>query len=242
MKWRNENNMNTASLLTTTLNTRDLGNHFVSDGRKTVCDRIYRSDRQEHPSQEDVALLLSKGITTIIDMRTESEVSARPSGFVPLDAFSYINISVEEGSGIPESAEAVPGSYLAIACGKNMRRIFEAIAGSTAGVMYNCSAGKDRTGVVTAILLMLCGVSEKDIIADYMLTKECSRERFDFIRKNYPEVDMNIVIPREAFMRDFIKMFKNRFGDVNGYFKQIGVSEETKYQILKKMLEDDFAG
>ena len=229
--------MKAASLLKTTRNTRDLGGHPAAGGRVTVPDRIWRSDRQENPDPEDIALLRSKGITTIIDMRTEEDNLTKPSFFRSLEGFTFLNYPIKEGDTIPESVEAVPGSYMNIACSENMPRILKAIADADTGVMYNCAAGKDRTGVVTAILLMLCCVSDEEITADYMLTKECNRERFELLRQRRPDVDMNIVIPRESFIRDFMDLFRARFGSVDGYFAFIGLSEETKQKLLARLLD-----
>ena len=229
--------MKAASLLKTTRNTRDLGGHPAAGGRVTVPDRIWRSDRQENPDPEDIALLRSKGITTIIDMRTEEDNLIKPSFFRSLEGFTFLNYPIIEGDTIPESVEAVPGSYINITCSENMPRILKAIADADTGVMYNCAAGKDRTGVVTAILLMLCGVSDEEITADYMLTKECNRERFELLRKRRPDLDMNIVIPRESYIRDFMDLFRERFGSVDGYFACIGLSEETKQKLLARLLD-----
>lgn len=229
--------MKAASLLKTTRNTRDLGGHPAAGGRVTVPDRIWRSDRQENPDPEDIALLRSKGITTIIDMRTEEDNLTKPSFFRSLEGFTFLNYPIIEGDTIPESVEAVPGSYINIACSENMPRILKAIADADTGVMYNCAAGKDRTGIVTAILLMLCGVSDEEITADYMLTKECNRERFELLRKRRPDLDMNIVIPRESYIRDFMDLFRERFGSVDGYFACIGLSEETKQKLLARLLD-----
>ena len=229
--------MKAASLLKTTRNTRDLGGHPAAGGRVTVPDRIWRSDRQENPDPEDIALLRSKGITTIIDMRTEEDNLTKPSFFRSLEGFTFLNYPIIEGDTIPESVEAVPGSYMNIACSENMPRILKAIADADTGVLYNCAAGKDRTGVVTAILLMLCGVSDEEITADYMLTKECNRERFELLRKRRPDLDMNIVIPRESFIRDFMDLCRERFGSVDGYFACIGLSEETKQKLLARLLD-----
>lgn len=230
--------MVTKSLLETTYNTRDLGGHKTSDGKVTLCDRIYRSDRQENPSPRDIELLLTKGITTVIDLRTDWEIKDKPSGFATLEGFNYHSYSVLEGSGIPDTVEAVPGSYIDIACEKNMRFVFETIANAGSGVMYNCAAGKDRTGVVTAVLLMRCGVPDGEIIADYMVTKECNKERFELIHQRWPELNMDIVIPRESFMGDFLKLFKAKFGSAEGYFESIGVSKENVERIKDKLLNE----
>ena len=224
------------SLLKSTLNTRDLGGHLTMSGRVTARDRIWRSDHPLCPTPEDVRLLLEKRITTIIDMRDPVRAGEKPNGLMGLDGFHFFSLPVIEGSSLPESVEAVPGSYLNIACAPNMAGIFRTIAAAENGVMYNCSAGKDRTGVVTAVLLMHCGVPEEEIVDDYMLTKACSQQRFEMIRRNFPEVDLNIAIPRPSYMTDFIRLFRARFGGTQGYFSWLGLSPEEQKSLREKLL------
>ena len=135
-----------------------------------------------------------------------------------------------------ESAEAVPGSYLKIACAPNMENIFRTIAQADSGVIYNCSAGKDRTGVVTAVLLMHCRVRDEEIAEDYMITKECSQKRFEWIRQNFPEVDLNIAIPRPSYMTEFLRLFRARFRDTEHYFAWLGLSPEDRGRLKDKLL------
>ncbi len=223
------------SLLHTTLNTRELGG-YRTRGRYTRMDAVWRSDVQRYPDQGDLALLREHHITTVIDLRGEGDILRAPSGFEGAADFAYCHVPIDEGSGIPESREAVPGSYMAIAMAKNMPRVFKKIADAPDGVMINCTAGKDRTGVVSALLLKLCGVSEEDIVYDYLLTRECNQKRFELIRQNYPEVDMGIIIPDESYMREFLRLFKERFGSVENYFEDRGVTVEETARIRRKML------
>lgn len=226
-----------ASLLETTMNTRDLGRYRSTDTGEVLKEwRILRSDVQNYPSERDIALLKSKKILTIIDMREEESVRKKPSGFLGREGFFYHNFPIEEGSGIPESVDRVSESYMSIAESKNIVRVFRTIADASTGVMFNCSAGKDRTGVVSAILLGLCGVSEKDIVSDYMLTKTLNRKRFELIRQKYPEIDMNIVIPNERYMAEFLFRLKDKYGSFREYLKSIGLTEEETDRISAKLL------
>lgn len=226
------------SLLETTLNTRDLGGYMTDlPGIETQWNRVYRSDRQGHPSERDIDFLKDRGITTIIDMRGIEDVKKGPSGFERLEGFTYLNYPIDEGSGVPESVEAVPGSYMDIAHAKNIGRIFDAIANVSSGVMINCSAGKDRTGVVSALLLMICGVSREDIIFDYMITKACNKERFKRVQEKFPGIDINIVIPRESFMGDFLDLFCQKYKNPEAYFAAIGADPATVGKIRGKMME-----
>ena len=134
-------------LLETTLNIRDLGvYHSVLHGKQLRPWRILRSDVQNYPSENDIRLLTERKICTIIDLRGEKEVQRKPSGFAGREGFTYHNIPVEEGSGIPESVDAVSDSYIKIAESERMAEVFCAIAMAPDGVMINCTAGKDRTG------------------------------------------------------------------------------------------------
>ena len=223
------------SLLETTMNTRDLGGRLCTDGEITKFDQILRSDKQLYPSKKDIKYLTKHGITTIIDMREKEQVIEQPSGFANLEGFEYHNYPIIEGSQIPESVEAVPGSYMKIATSSSVNDILTTIADSDSGVMFNCSAGKDRSGVIAAIILMICEATEEEIVADYMLTLENNKERFKLVRKNHPEIDINIVIPRESYIKDFMDLFKNEFGDVKGYFKSVGLPDEVREKIKNKM-------
>lgn len=223
-----------ASLLKTTQNTRDLGGYPTRDGRMTKWRSLIRSDVQYWPSEEDFDFLKRHGITTVIDMRSEKDAAKRNSGFANAEDIRYLHCPISEGGGIPESVEAVPVTYFRIACAANMLYVFREIANAEGGVMFNCSAGKDRTGVVSAILLSHAGVRDEDIIENYVLTREYGKERLARIHQNFPDVDMNIVIPREDFMREFLKLFRERFQNTDCYFKEIGLGETEIAKITEK--------
>lgn len=210
------------SLLENTLNTRELGGYRTEKGGYTKYDRLLRSDMQKNLSGRDIAYLSDRQITTIIDMRGEADVKKTPSPFLRMTGsphFHYYNIPIEEGSRIPESVEAVPHSYMKIATAANITQVFRQIAHAPEGVLFHCSAGKDRTGVVSALLLLLARVGDGDIIENYMLTKEYNRERLQLLHQNFPEIDMNIVIPREQFMVRFLELFREAYGDVETYLQ-----------------------
>lgn len=225
------------SLLETTLNTRDLGIYQSEISGKSLKKwNILRSDVQNSPSERDIEVLKNKNICTIIDMRGEKEVQRTPSGFLDREGFTYFNIPIEEGSGIPESVDKVSESYMTIAEGASIVQVFQTIAAAPGGVMINCTAGKDRTGVVSAILLGICGVSDENIIYDYVLTKAYSRERFEAIRQNFPDIDMNIVIPSERYMAEFILRLREKYRDFREYLAAVGVTGEEIERICAKLM------
>ncbi len=223
------------SLLKTTQNTRDLGGYRTKDGALTKEEVLLRSDVQNYPSEEDYDYLKKHRITTIIDMREANDVARKPSGFAEKEGFEYYNFQIEEGSGVPESVAAVPKIYLNIASAKAMAKVFRCIANAKLGVMFYCTAGKDRTGIVSAILLLHAGVSDKDIVDNYVLTKEYGRERLKLVHKYYPKVDMNIVTPCEMFMEEFLRLFREKYGDTENYFRIMGLSGKEIQMIQSKL-------
>lgn len=225
------------SLLETTLNTRELGGYRTKQGKMTKVHTLIRSDEQKHLSNGDIVYLLDRKITTIIDMRTKKFTSHLPSPFAGRVPFAYYNIPIEEGSGVPESMEAVPVSYMDIAGDFNMRQVYQCIAHAPQGVLFHCAAGKDRSGVVSAILLLLADVREQDIIENYMMTKECNAKRFALARQNHPDLDINIIIPREEFMIRFLQLFRDKYGDSETYMRWIGVLPEEIEMIRAKLVQ-----
>lgn len=227
------------SLLETTLNTRELGGYRTRQGKMTKVHTLLRSDEQKQLSSGNIAYLSERQITTIIDMRTKKVTSHLPSPFANRTSFAYHNIPIEEGSGVPESMEAVPVSYMKIAGSANMRQVYQCIAQAPQGVLFHCSAGKDRSGVVSAILLLLAEVRDKDIIENYMMTKECNAKRFALARKNHPDMDINIIIPREEFMIWFLQLFREKYGDARNYMRSIGVPPEEIGMIQGKLVDTE---
>ena len=103
------------------------------------------------------------------------------------------------------------------------------------GIIFNCSAGKDRSGVVSAILLLHAGVSDDDIVENYVLTKHYIRKKLDYLREN-TDLNMNIVTPCEDYMRKFLKKFRDEFGNTEKYFIRLGLSQKDIIKIRAKLL------
>lgn len=160
------------SILESTMNTRELGMYRIQGTKNyTLSNRIYRSDRCESLSASDKKLLLDRDITTIIDLRSEQEAETKPSAFSSDSDFIVFHYPIVEGMLPPNCLEAVPVPYMEIAHADCVKEVFKTIADANGGVLFHCTAGKDRTGVVSAILLALVGVSDEDIVYDYAISE-----------------------------------------------------------------------
>ena len=224
------------SLLSCSYNTRELGGIRTSDGSITKNNVYWRSDALTVPTHEDVQKLLACGITEIIDMRTGEEVARKPNTLADTAGFKYHHFPITEGSGVPESLEAVPYSYMEIAQAEYMPKVMKVIAESNSGVLFHCSAGKDRTGVVAAIILLICGVDRETIVNDYVISREYNHKRLAAFLEAHPEVDRDIVLANEKSMNGFIELFTGRFGTVENYFEALGLSAQYAEKIKIKLM------
>lgn len=186
------------SLLRSTANTR-----AVLPGNP----RILRSDAPLAPTEADIAFLLDRGVTTLIDLRSDEEVARRPCPLAQDGRFTYRHMPVTGGSALPASPAEVPLSYLRMVDAQ-MARILQAVR-EAEGVMYFCTAGKDRTGVVSALLQREHGLSTADIAADYALSAENLRERLAAFRALHPEVNPAIYTPAADYMLQFLALLNN---------------------------------
>lgn len=180
-----------SSLLDSTLNTRALPIGSM---------RYIRSDYPGNLSDSEVKWLLENNIKTIVDLREEKEYIANPCRLEKEDGFDYYHLPVTGGGDTPESPEAVTATYLGM-LDEQMNKIIDTIMNAKSNVFYFCGAGKDRTGVVSAIILKKLGYSDQVIIEDYMKTKNNLMEFLISYVKEHPEVDINIIIPNENNIR-----------------------------------------
>lgn len=224
------------SLLESAANAREMGGYKTVSGGFTRHGRFIRSDAPAYLSYRDAEFLDNAGIHTVIDLRNEAEVLKSPSPFAGMPRFDYYCVPVEEGSGIPETVSAVPESYMEIAAAAKIGRIFGIMSHSRDGVLFHCAAGKDRTGVVSAILLMLAGVNDEEIVLDYMLTNEYNYQRLEAARLRYSDEIINIITPKEEYMIDFMRLFRKKYKSAEDCFKEAGISAKEIYMLKERLL------
>jgi protein tyrosine/serine phosphatase len=226
------------------LNVRDLGGHETADGTRTRHGAIVRADSVRKLSDEGWRRLVDHGIETVIDLRFEEELEADPPSDAPVNVVhipllgpvdetfgtELDALSRAAGTGAPgtqavylEFLERFPANFAAV-----LRAIADAPAG---GVLVHCQGGKDRTGLVVALLLSLAGVPREEIAADYAVSErnlaeaqadwEASAESEDE-RLRRRQIGMS---PPEA-MLGVLEELDGRWGGARAYLLAAGATEE----------------
>ena len=163
------------------LNARDLGGYPTLDGRETRWGAVVRSDHPGRLSATGRDALIAYGIRTIVDLRRPQESEEYPHPFADPGSHGivYANRSfIEPDVPLPPNLDSMTlvDNYSAVldlfstSVGAIMTTIATAPEG---GVLVHCAVGKDRTGMISAMLLDLAGVDRGTIAADYTLSAEC---------------------------------------------------------------------
>ena len=176
-------------------NTRDLGGMRVPDGRSIRPGLLIRSGHLADLSEGDVARL-SPIARTIVDFRTQDERREQPDREIPGAGNVHIPIVESLTAGISREALAdlelfslflsKPAQARDYMCGmygllaedfsaKQYGRFLQILLDAEGGVLWHCTAGKDRAGIASAIVEEILGVPREDIVADYLMTNECLR-------------------------------------------------------------------
>ena len=168
--------------------------------------RFIRSDVPTEVSEDERRWLIENGITNILDLRSDEESVRKKCPLSEDERFCYRAVPITGGSAIPKTVNDVSKSYIAMADDK-LKKTIESMLSSNAGTLYFCNAGKDRTGVVSAILLHRLGMNREYIIADYMRSKINLEGMLEAFAEQNPSVDINVITPHERYISEFLDWY-----------------------------------
>jgi protein-tyrosine phosphatase len=238
--------------LTGALNFRDLGGYPGREGRSTRWGVLFRSDTLHQLTGADVALLSSFGLNTIIDLRTSRELERTGRG--PLGAFpiGFHHLSViQEDGGEAMAAPAPPGEELSerylwyLESGRSsLADALTLVADSSnLPVVFHCAAGKDRTGVLAALVLDILGVADEVIIADYVITADRMPLILERYRSDPAFAERMVTLPASRFsveaatMKRFLTGLRARHGGARSWALSSGVQAEALDRMERTLLE-----
>lgn len=152
-------------------NLRDVGGYPAAGGRTTRWRALLRSDALHRLDPAGGAVLAGLGLRTVLDLRTEAEADLAPSALDGLaDRRTHVSLLAGDLAALPLELDAIY-RYMIDQCGDTIGEAMRVLADRGAfPALVHCSAGKDRTGIVVALILAVLGVPDEVIAADYELS------------------------------------------------------------------------
>lgn len=243
--------------LESAFNLRDLGGYETRDGGRIKSGLLYRSGTMSMLSDADERHLAALGIATVCDLRRPRERESQPTRWCKPAGVHYWSRDYTEVSGVlgemvkdPATTPAVMRDtmiavYRAIPTdhGPSYRVMFERLLGGHVPLLFNCAAGKDRTGVGAALILHALNVPHETIVEDYLLTN--SLADFSRFRSGNPAIllrSQEVLAPMFAADADYLAaMFETldrQFGGVDRYLADaIGVDLSARARLRALLVE-----
>ena len=232
-----------APALSGVLNFRDLGGLPTTDGRCTRRGVVYRSDALEELTDEDVRLFHEDmNVTCVVDLRAHVETGGGRPRWASDASVDFVNLPMSDGwsdygvlddSGRHTLMARKYISYLDEA-GANVAAALRRIArnGPEAATVVHCALGKDRTGVVVALLLSIVGVTTEAIVADYMQTAVNVDRLMERVAANDVYMERMRTNPAEVYraeehtIRLFLEAVEERFGGTVAWALDNGLEQD----------------
>jgi protein-tyrosine phosphatase len=232
------------------LNFRDLGGYPTAGGGHVRWRRMFRSDALHALTAADVAALRDTiGLTTVVDLRSTAELRADGEGLLQREAIAHHHLPLFDGETMrseerPAMVTLADRYWLLAEYAKDkIARVLTTLAAAGGPAVYHCAAGKDRTGVISAVLLGVLGVPDEVVVADYAATKENLEAIIERLMatRSYETVLSNLppdTLHAEAeTMQAFLERIRATYGDMRGYAVAAGVAPDALEALVIRLVE-----
>jgi protein tyrosine/serine phosphatase len=233
-------------------NFRDLGGLPTLDGRQTRQGVMFRSDALHHLERSDLDRLADLGIMSVVDLRSPAEVEHHGRGLLADESIGWFHLPLGDvGAPGYEPSPALAAGDLGAHYidtlperSETLARVIEHLADPTSlPAVFHCTAGKDRTGMVAALVLEIVGVGADEIVADYALTDP----RMPQIARRYVAPDLSetddfellpMMRAQASSMQQFLDGLERGYGGATEWARANRVSDATLTR-LRDLLVDD---
>jgi protein-tyrosine phosphatase len=231
------------------LNVRDLGGYISNSGHKTRWHRLIRAGNLDQLSPVSQQSLIDYGVELVIDLRAKWEVEKFPNVFANSKRVHYQNLplySEEVIVRLNEPATLAELNYLVLElCQPQIKAILTAVTESNYSkvLIIHCSAGKDRTGLVIALLLSLVGVTPQIVAEDYSLSAYYLADKIKQWQEQAQERGQNLARFEADMASDpqtilkTLSYLKQTYVSVDRYVEKLGFNtfklKQLKYSLLE---------
>lgn len=228
-------------------NFRDLGGLQTAGGRVVRTGRLFRSDALHRLTAGDIDILSRLEIATLIDLRSPDEIEE--SGPSPLLERGTRHLHMPVFSSDLSPDDIAPDGTL----GDLYMRMLEEGTGGVAFLfdalsrnerfpaVIHCAAGKDRTGIVSALILRALDVPDETIVADYALTDRKVVQLIQSMQasgQSFPtEMPEDMIRALPGTMEIFLRSLDETYGSTKGYLDHAGAQPEVIDAVRDQLLE-----
>jgi protein-tyrosine phosphatase len=223
-------------------NFRDLGGYPGKDGRAVRWRQIFRSNHLGHLTEADIGVLRSLGLKRAFDLRGAEERAAAVCAFeaiavhsLPIEPTVVAELRALLDAGSPlsstEAADAMRNSYRSYVRQNTprFRALFTHLLEDHVPLVIHCTAGKDRTGFASALILHALGVPDDLIAQDYLLTNRYYRRDPSTGTDLPEEVRLVLTSVEASFLAASFDVIRADYGDLQGYFREgLGVGPRER--------------
>jgi protein-tyrosine phosphatase len=237
-------------LLEGAVNFRDVGGYPTRDGRSTAWNKVFRSDGLSELSDADLETIATLGIRSVLDLRTTFEFE---SGVFPIDKVDVTlsHLPLMESVPDPESFKKIPGflasTYVEMLeeAGDHVAQALRIVADpANLPAIIHCTVGKDRTGVLVAVILSLLGVANDTIVADYALSAGAMEAVKARLIARFPDAEelindhaAEILSAEGENMIFLLDAVAEKWGSMEAYVATIGLSDDDLVALRAALLE-----
>lgn len=237
-------------------NFRDLGGYQTTDGKTVKWGKLFRGEELGHLTASDLKYVQNMGLKSIVDYRTDAEVNALADPVIP--GAQYIRTdegnagsAADLNSMIASGLMKDEASAVAMMAGFNKQmvdapkfyiQLMELLNDpNNIGLVQHCTAGKDRTGLGSAIILLTLGVDEKTVMEDYLASNvyraEANKKAVEAVKQQISDENVVAAITalmgvQKEFLQAAIDEMKAKYGSIDNFIeKGLGVTKQERAKL-----------
>lgn len=237
-------------------NFRDLGGYHTDAGLRMRPGQVFRADGLQHLSRADLDRLQGEHrLGAVIDLRSTHEIETDGRGDIALEPLTFHHVPLFDQAGRRGEKQKDPREFLSnmselyflmlSAASGPIARVTQLIAESSAPIVFHCAAGKDRTGVISALLLSLLGVPRETIVMDYALSRQNLEQINARLSTSPTYQDFMASLPPDAYeaepatMEGFLDRVAREHGSMQEWAAGVGIGPDIVAGLRARLLEAD---
>ena len=230
-------------------NFRDVGGRPTQAGRRIRTGLLFRSDALHHMTPSDVERVRDVlGVRTVVDLRSGVERETEPPAALcaPPVALHHVPFFDRDRSSAGAGASLSLAQLYALMMQFARAPIVQAVeilASADSPAVFHCAAGKDRTGVLAAVVLGALDVPDELIVDDYADTRHALERILARLRESrsydyvFDELPPETLHAEPETMADLLAHVRARYGSMRGYLRESGVAEPTLARLASRLVE-----